>query len=318
MEDVDHHQMPMTRDKEDGVPSRRYGVFVAGLVAALLPTALMVMAAPSAQADTAATVTTTSLRVEPGTSVTVQTAVSLVAEVSPATASGFVVFSGRGKTLASAPVVNGRATVGNVYLGLGLLDVVATFTPNDSSVFTPSMSAPMTVAVREVPNVWVTDVTGAIIAGSAPVTAGRSYTINVSGFPAGADVEVQLAGRALQPGIRADSSGGGSLGLALAASFPPGVYELEAAAGSVTTAVVFYVVPTAVPAPTTTPGPTEAAVTAPIGVVVPAAPLPSTGGLASTGADPVGPGLAGILFVVMGLLLWRVGSSPAPHYARRH
>ena len=316
MGDLDHHEVFITRDKEDGVPSR--GLSVAGLVVALLTTALMVMVTPSAQAGTAATVTTTSLQVEPGTSVTVQTAVSLVAGVSPSTAAGFVVFSGGGKTLASAKVIDGMATVGNVYLRLGLLDVVATFTSNDSSAFTPSMSAPVTVTVREVPNVWVTDSTGAIIAGSAPVTPGRSYTVNVSGFRAGADVEVQLAGRAVPPGIRANGSGIGALVLDLAESFPPGVYTLEASAGSVTTAVVFYVVPTGVPAPTTTPVPTEAAATAPVGVVVPAAPLPSTGGLASTGADPVGPGLAGILFVVVGLLLWRVGSSPAPQYARRH
>lgn len=292
------------------MPGRRMTAAAAALLTLL--SVLLVGQAPTASAASA-TVTRTALLVQPGTSVTTQTAVSLVASVEPAGAAGFVVFTGGGRTLASAAVVGGRATVGNLYLAVGILEVVATFTPNDASAFTPSASGAVQISSRDVPNVWLTEGSGEIVAGSAPLTPGTSYAVNVSGFPAGAPVALRLAGRELSPGIVADSRGAGVAPLALPAA--PGVYTLEASSGALVTAVVFYVVPPAADAGSAPAGPVPSQPgqqSATTGTAVAASP----GSLASTGAEPFGPGAAGLALLALGVLLVRAGD--APRHARRH
>jgi hypothetical protein len=249
--------------------------------------------------------TSTELTVRPGEALTDRTPVSLQAAVRPRSATGYVRFTAAGRTLASSQVRDGAASAPSVYLPHGVVEVTAQFSPADPARFAPSTSAATRLRVTTMPNVWLTTSAGAVVAGSAPVTAGRAYVANVSGFLPESLVVLRIASRPLVPGIRVDATGRGSLALALPATFSPGVYTLTADSGSASTEVAFYVAPAGAPAAAPA-APVAVPVDAP--VVVPAGSSPgSEPALASTGADTASLAGPGLLLLVVGMLLARTG-----------
>lgn len=260
-------------------------------------------------------VTGTVLQVLPATGATVTTPVSFSASVTPAAAAGFVRFTGDGRILASVDVVGGTATTGGLYLPVGTPEVVATFVPYDPGAFTSSQSSPVRLAITGVPTVWVTTAAGTYVPGSAPVQTGRSYQVKVAGYPAYAVVVVRLGTQTLTPDIRTDAAGTGSLNLLLPSGFAPGVYTLDASAGSAVSQAVFYVI---------APGGPSATTAAPVVVADPSSTPPSTeapsapeGTLASTGADTQAPLASGLLLLLVGALLVAAAGGPRS-YVPRH
>jgi hypothetical protein len=192
---------------------------------------------------------------------------------------------------------------------------VATFVPYDPGAFTSSQSSPVGLVVTGVPSVWVTTAAGAFVPGSAPVQTGRSYRVNVAGYPAYAEVVVRLGTQTLTPDIRVDAAGAGSLTLLLPAGFAPGVYTIDASAGSAVSQAVFYVIAPGGPsatqvAPAVVPGPST---TTPR--VSPASTPQGT--LAHTGADPLAPLGSGLLLLLVGALLVAAAGGPRA-YVPRH
>ena len=293
---------------------RRHAVVA---TAALLAAWSFLVGAPAAAADGSAAATSTALDVRPGTSVTVETVLTLSARVSPARAAGFVRFTGDGRVLASVDVVGGLATSGVLHLPVGTWDVVATFVPYDPGAFTSSQSAAVPMAVAGVPSVWVATASGQLVPGSAPVQTGRTYSVHVAGFPAYTRIVVRMGAQTLAPGITADAAGAGSLPVVLPADLAPGVYTVDASAGPVESQVVFYVIPSGGPSPTTT---AAAATAVPSVSGAPAAATTTSspqGGLAHTGADPLAPLASGLGLLLAGGLLV-AGAGDRRTYRARH
>ena len=276
-----------------------------GASAVVLVAAGAVLAAGSAAAaePDAPTATSTQLTVRPGEALTDRTPVSLEATLNPRSATGYVRFTTAGRTLASAQVSDGSASAPSVYLPYGVVQVSAEFSPADPARFAPSASPATTLRVTTVPNVWLTTRAGAVVAGSAPVTAGRDYVVNVSGFLPSSLVVLRIASRPLVPGIRVDAAGRGSLALDLPTTFAPGVYTLTADSGSASTEVAFYVAPSSAPAAASA-APVAAPLDAPV-VVPPGSSQSSEPALASTGADTTALAGPGVLLLVVGMLLAR-------------
>jgi LPXTG-motif cell wall-anchored protein len=270
--------------------------------------------------------TSTVLSIVPSGPVGVDTPVVFRAVVTPADATGRVLFTfvQRGTAIAYAEIAGGTAEIDTTRHEIGTQVVTAQFVPASDSRYLTSTSKPLALVISTRPGLNLATSSGESLPPGSTVAPSQRVQARLEGFLPGSLATVSLDGVVLAAKVFVSSLGTATVLITIPSRLTVGVHLLAASSGDLSASLRLSSVSPGNAVIETPPSPTTSPIAVPSSTATAIAVSTGISGsgtgqaLAQTGSDPIELTFLGLLLIGLGALVVRGTSTPVgAHSAAR-